>query len=68
VRPSTSSSPARAAQGAAEAAKLAGVEKVLLADDAAYAILLAEPTAALIVSLAGGYDAIVAPSTTTART
>jgi electron transfer flavoprotein alpha subunit len=51
-------------QAAAEAAsKLAGVAKVLVADNAAYANLLAEPTAALIVSLAGGYDAIVAPST-----
>ncbi|WP_296572802.1 FAD-binding protein [Phreatobacter sp.] len=51
-------------QGAAEAAsKLAGVAKVLVADDKAYANLLAEPTAALIVSLAGGYGALVAPST-----
>ncbi|MDP3545511.1 MAG: FAD-binding protein [Phreatobacter sp.] len=51
-------------QAAAEAAsKLAGVARVLVADSAAYANLLAEPTAALIVSLAGGYDAIVAPST-----
>ncbi|MDP2803198.1 MAG: FAD-binding protein [Phreatobacter sp.] len=51
-------------QGAAEAAsKLAGVAKVLVADAPAYANLLAEPTAALIVSLAGGYDALVAPST-----
>ena len=51
------------AQAAAEqAAKLQGVEKVLVAD-AAYEHRLAEPTAALIVSLAGGYDAIVAPST-----
>ncbi len=48
----------------AEAAgKLAGVEKVLLADGPAYAHRLAEPLAALIVSLAGGYDAIVGPST-----
>ncbi len=36
---------------------------MLVADNAAYANLLAEPTAALIVSIAGGYDAIVAPST-----
>ncbi|OYX14776.1 MAG: electron transfer flavoprotein subunit alpha [Rhizobiales bacterium 32-66-8] len=49
----------------AEAAgKLAGVDKVLLADDAALAHRLAEPLAALIVSLAPGYDAIVGPSTT----
>jgi electron transfer flavoprotein alpha subunit len=49
--------------GAAEAAsKLAGVAKVLVADNAAYAHMLAEPTAALVVSLAGGFDAIVSPS------
>jgi len=47
---------------AVEAAKLAGVAKVLVAD-AAYAHRLAEPTAALIVSLAPAYDAILAPST-----
>ncbi|MBP0581832.1 FAD-binding protein [Labrys sp. LIt4] len=53
---------ANAQAAAQEAAKLQGVEKVLVAD-AAYEHRLAEPTAALIVSLAGGYDAIVAPST-----
>ncbi len=53
------------AKAAAEAAaKLKGVRKVLLADNAAYAHDLAEPLAALIVSLAGPYDAIVAPATT----
>src|SRR5215211_6627232 len=52
------------ARAAAEAAaKLEGVEKVLLADAAAYEHQLAEPTAALIVSLAGSYDALVAPAT-----
>jgi electron transfer flavoprotein alpha subunit len=51
------------ASAAAAAAKLAGVEKVLVADDAAYEHLLAEPTAALIAGLAGNYAAIVAPST-----
>ncbi|MEW6122858.1 MAG: FAD-binding protein [Pseudomonadota bacterium] len=45
------------------AAKLSGVEKVLLAEGPAYAHRLAEPLAALVVSLAGGYDAIVGPST-----
>lgn len=45
------------------AAKLSGVAKVLLADAPAYAHDLAEPVAALIVSLAGSYDAFVAPST-----
>jgi electron transfer flavoprotein alpha subunit len=52
------------AKGAADAAsKLAGVKKVLLADNAAYAHDLAEPLAALIVSLAPAYDAFVAPAT-----
>ncbi|MDI4658101.1 electron transfer flavoprotein subunit alpha/FixB family protein [Xanthobacter autotrophicus] len=56
------------ARGVADAAaKLAGVEKVLLADDALYAHRLAEPLAALIVSLAPGYDAIVGPSTAVAK-
>src|SRR5947208_1487052 len=49
------------------AAKLAGVEKVLLADAPAYAHLLAEAVTALIVSLAPGYDTIMAPSTTTGK-
>ncbi|MFD2678992.1 electron transfer flavoprotein subunit alpha/FixB family protein [Camelimonas lactis] len=48
---------------AEQAAKLAGVDKVLVADNAAYANALAEPVAALVVSLAGAYDAIVAPAT-----
>src|ERR1043166_5665123 len=50
-----------------EAAKIEGVAKVLLADAPAYEHALAEPLAALIVSLAGSYDAIVAPATTTAK-
>src|SRR5271166_3896854 len=49
------------------AAKLAGVAKVRVADDPVYAHALAEPTAALIVSLAPAYDAIVAPSTVSAK-
>ena len=49
------------------AAKLDGVEKVLLADDAAYEHRLAEPLAALIVSLAPSYDTLVAPGTTTGK-
>ena len=44
------------------AAKLQGVAKVRVADDALYAHGLAEPLAALLVSLAGDYDAIVAAS------
>lgn len=56
------------AQGAADAAaKLTGVSKVLLADDAAYANTLAEPLAALILSLAGSYDVIIAPATASAK-
>ena len=50
-----------------EAAKLAGVSKVLLADDASYANALAEPLAALIVSLAPSYDVIIAPATASAK-
>jgi electron transfer flavoprotein alpha subunit len=49
------------------AAKLDGVAKVLVADAGAYEHMLAEPVAALIVSLAGPYDAIVAPSTSNAK-
>jgi electron transfer flavoprotein alpha subunit len=49
------------------AAKLAGVEKVLLADAPAYGHMLAEPLAALVVSLAPNYDAILAASTTTGK-
>ena len=52
---------------AQSAAKLEGVEKVLSAADARYEHSLAEPLAALIVSLAGPYDAIVAPATTTGK-
>ncbi|HSI39330.1 MAG TPA: FAD-binding protein [Xanthobacteraceae bacterium] len=48
---------------AAAAAGLAGVDKVLVADAPLYAHRLAEPVAALGVSLAPGYDALVAPST-----
>ncbi len=52
------------AKAAADAAaKLDGVKKVLLADDASLGSSLAEPVADLLVSLAGGYDAIVAPAT-----
>jgi electron transfer flavoprotein alpha subunit len=52
---------------AAAAAKLTGVAKVKLADDALYAHGLAEPLAALIVALAPGYDAILAPSSPFAK-
>ena len=49
------------------AAKLDGVKKVLLADAPVYEHALAEPLAALIVSLAGAYDAIAAPATTNGK-
>jgi electron transfer flavoprotein alpha subunit len=49
------------------AAKLDGAGKVLLADAPAYAHMLAEPTAALIVALAGPYDTLMAPATTTGK-
>jgi len=49
------------------AAKLDGVAKVLVADAPLYGHMLAEPMAALVVSLAGVYDAIVAPATTTGK-
>ena len=56
------------AQGAADAAaKIAGVSKVLLADDAAYANGLAENVAPLIEGLMANYDALVAPATTSAK-
>ncbi|MDJ0449784.1 FAD-binding protein [Methylocystis sp. JR02] len=55
-------------QGAAnQAAKLAGVEKVLYAEDAALDHVLAEPVAALILSLAPSYDVIIAPSTSATK-
>ena len=58
---------ARAADAAAEAAKLDGATKVLCAEDPALGHRLAESTAALVVSLAGDYDHIVAPATTDAK-
>jgi len=58
---------AKAADAAAEAAKIDGVAKVLCAEDDSLGHRLAEPTAALIVSLAGDYSHIVAPATTDAK-
>ncbi len=58
---------ASAAAAAAEAAQIAGVSKVLCAEDAVLGHRLAEPTADLIVSLAGDYTHIVAPGTTDAK-
>lgn len=54
--------------GAGEAAaKLDGVAKVLVADAPLYGHGLAEPLADLVVSLAGDYEQIVAPSTASAK-
>ena len=58
----------KGAQAAADqAAKLAGVNKVLLAESDALEERLAEPLADLIVKLAAGYDALVAPATTAGK-
>ncbi len=46
------------------AAKLKGATKVLLADSDELEHRLAEPMAALVVSLAGGYDTIITAATT----
>jgi len=56
---------ARAAADAA--ATFAGVAKVVLVDDALYANQLAEPMAALIVSMASSYSAIASASTTSGK-
>ncbi|MBK0327713.1 FAD-binding protein [Rhodobacteraceae bacterium F11138] len=58
---------ASAAAAGDAAAKIAGVSKVLVAEDASLGHRLAESTAALITSLAGDYEHIVAPATTDAK-
>ncbi|WP_425046612.1 electron transfer flavoprotein subunit alpha/FixB family protein [Primorskyibacter sp. S87] len=58
---------ASAAAAGDAAAKLDGVAKVLVAEDASLGHRLAEATADLIVSLAGDYEHIVAPATTDAK-
>lgn len=52
---------------AQEAAKVAGVSKVLVADDAAYANQLAENVSLLVKALAADYSHVVAPATTTGK-
>ncbi len=52
---------------AAEAAKIADVKKVLLADDAVYKNFLAENLAALVAKLGANYAYVLAPSTTTGK-
>jgi electron transfer flavoprotein alpha subunit len=49
------------------AARIAGVAKVLKADDAAYAHALPENIAPLAVSLMEGYDAFLVPASTTGK-
>ena len=54
--------------GAAQAAaKLAGVEKVIVADDALYAKMVAETMETLLLSVAPNYDALLAPATTNGK-
>ncbi|MBK1665692.1 electron transfer flavoprotein subunit alpha [Rhodospirillum rubrum] len=55
------------AAAAEAAAKVAGVTKVLVADDAVYAHPLAESLTPLIVSLAREYSHVLAPATTTGK-
>ncbi|MGD9811948.1 MAG: electron transfer flavoprotein subunit alpha/FixB family protein [Sphingobium sp.] len=50
-----------------EAAKIAGVGKVHVADDAAYDHALAENIAPLIVDLMGHHDAFIAPATSNGK-
>ena len=58
----------KGAKGVADnAAKLKGVSKVILAEDSSLEHRLAEPYAALIVSLAPSYDTIIAPATTACK-
>ncbi|TBW02064.1 electron transfer flavoprotein subunit alpha/FixB family protein [Azotobacter chroococcum] len=52
---------------AESAAKIAGVAKVLVADDAAYAHLLAENVAPLIAGLAKNYSHVLAPASTNGK-
>jgi len=52
---------------AQQAAKLSGVAKVIVAEDASLAHNLAEPLAALVVSLAGSYDTVVAAATSVGK-
>jgi electron transfer flavoprotein alpha subunit len=52
---------------AEQAAKIAGVSKVLIADNAAYEYGLAENVAALVLELAESFSHILAPATTTGK-
>jgi len=50
-----------------QAAKISGVNKVLICDNEVYSKHLAEPYADLIVSLAGNYNTFIASATTTSK-
>jgi len=58
---------AEGSTSAAQAAKIAGVSKVLAADSGDYAHQLAENIAPLVVGLAGGYSHILFPSNTSGK-
>ena len=58
---------ASAAAAGEAAARINDVAKVLVAEDASLGHRLAEPTAALITSLAGDFSHICAPATTDAK-
>ncbi|HWU00295.1 MAG TPA: FAD-binding protein [Terriglobales bacterium] len=58
---------ANAGAVADEAAKVGGVAKVLLADDAVYGNRLAENLAKLVVGLAGNYSHVLATATATGK-
>ncbi|UVC15337.1 hypothetical protein IHQ72_33315 [Mesorhizobium onobrychidis] len=58
----------KGAKGAADAAaRLNGVSKVLLAEADELTARLAEPLAALVISIAGAYDTIIAPATASGK-
>ena len=52
---------------AEQASKIAGVSKVIVADDPRYDHMLAEPMGALLAKIAGDYAAVLAPETTTGK-
>jgi electron transfer flavoprotein alpha subunit len=52
---------------AAQAARVAGVDNVLLVDDSHYEHPLAEPLADLLAALADGYSHLLAPATTSGK-
>jgi len=55
------------AAAADHASKVAGVRKVLLADNAVYDHEIAENVAALVVDVAAGYDHLIAPAVSNAK-